>query len=978
MSLPLGLPVRTTLLEALELTATAAHPEPLNDRLRGLAWRMDEAGITGITPSGLIAAATFHRLMEAAALHWNSTVAPGRLEVTASALSAAGVPVEQASAAIAGAYAGLQHANTVLLVTELVILSVELRNRALVPLRPVFEAPELAAAPCVRLLEALQDGPDTTGGDSAAARCDGLFELLSAPLREAPDSLEAQLAWMGARWTWLPEDLSGAIGLARDVLLEENRPRGEGGPGEVPVPTFDSPLDADVEAFSPDRDWMSNVVLMARSTWVWLDQLSRKYERPIQRLDQIPDDELDTLAARGFTGLWLIGLWERSPASAEIKRRMGNPDAVSSAYSLHDSQIAADLGGESAWRDLSERAGRRGIRLAADMVPNHVGITSRWVYERSPFLLSTDHPPYPGYRFTGPDLSHDDRVRVQLEDGYWDHSDAAVVFRREDRQTGDVRYVYHGNDGTQMPWNDTAQIDYLNPEAREAVIQEILGVARRFPIIRFDAAMTLARRHVRRLWYPEPGDGGAIPSRAERTVSRAEFDRLMPAEFWREVVDRVAAEVPDTLLLAEAFWMMEGYFVRTLGMHRVYNSAFMHMLKDEENAKYRQTIKNVLDHSPQILKRFVNFQNNPDEEPAAVQFGTGDKYFGVATLMATLPGLPMFGHGQLEGYREKYGMEYRRAYWDEQPDEELVARHDREIVPLLRRRFVFSEVEDFHLFDLQTANGSVDENVFAHSNRGEGSCALVLYNNRWERTSGRIVRSTRGDTLVDALGLSDARLIAMREQRSGLEFLREAESIRQEGLYVELDGYQSQVFLAVWPVTPDADWLDLATALAGRGVPSLNEAREDLRVTPQLDEIAAALGASDATPTVATVAKVLRQAPPDLARRHLQQVALTVLDDPDATLATLLASEPNVWALPPSVRAWLGVNEHEGVQWFVAEPMTALIEGWAQLEALALEPDATPADIASRRTTLEEAVERSGYRVDRLLMALDGGALTSD
>ena len=63
----------------------------------------------------------------------------------------------------------------------------------------------------------------------------------------------------------------------------------------------------------------------------------------------------------------------------------------------------------------------------------------------------------------------------------------------------------------------------------------------------------------------------------------------MPAEFWREVVDRVAAEVPDTLLLAEAFWLLEGYFVRTLGMHRVYNSAFMHMLRDEHNAEYQRS-----------------------------------------------------------------------------------------------------------------------------------------------------------------------------------------------------------------------------------------------------------------------------------------------------------------------------------------------------------------------------------------------------
>ena len=68
----------------------------------------------------------------------------------------------------------------------------------------------------------------------------------------------------------------------------------------------------------------------------------------------------------------------------------------------------------------------------------------------------------------------------------------------------------------------------------------------------------------------------------------------MPQEFWRELVDRINNEMPNTLLLAEAFWLMEGYFVRTLGMHRVYNSAFMHMLMKEENDKYHDLIKNTL------------------------------------------------------------------------------------------------------------------------------------------------------------------------------------------------------------------------------------------------------------------------------------------------------------------------------------------------------------------------------------------------
>ncbi|MBV5336951.1 MAG: hypothetical protein J0653_02880, partial [Deltaproteobacteria bacterium] len=94
----------------------------------------------------------------------------------------------------------------------------------------------------------------------------------------------------------------------------------------------------------------------------------------ITRLDQVPDAELDRLASWGFTGLWLIGLWERSVASRRIKELCGNPEAHASAYSLYDYTIAEDLGGEAAFLNLKQRAWQRGIRLASDMVPNHTGI----------------------------------------------------------------------------------------------------------------------------------------------------------------------------------------------------------------------------------------------------------------------------------------------------------------------------------------------------------------------------------------------------------------------------------------------------------------------------------------------------------------------------------------------------------------------------------------------------------------------------
>jgi hypothetical protein len=92
--------------------------------------------------------------------------------------------------------------------------------------------------------------------------------------------------------------------------------------------------------------------MIAKNIFVWLDQLSKKYNRAITRLDQIPDEELDLLATWNFTSIWLIGIWERSSASKKIKHIMGNIDAVASAYSLYDYVIANELGGEDAFQNL--------------------------------------------------------------------------------------------------------------------------------------------------------------------------------------------------------------------------------------------------------------------------------------------------------------------------------------------------------------------------------------------------------------------------------------------------------------------------------------------------------------------------------------------------------------------------------------------------------------------------------------------------
>ena len=242
---------------------------------------------------------------------------------------------------------------------ELVLLALLHEDPALKSLRPLFDDAELRAQtpylPLVGCVESFAEHePPVEPLDMPVISC------LRAPVKASPDSLEDQVEYIRTHWAGiLPKWMMRRLLAARDVMREETWMRGFG-PGAVEALRlgreaieFGYP---EPEAFTRDADWMSTVVIIAKIVYVWMDQLSRRYGRAITRLDQIPDEELDQLARWGFTGLWLIGVWERSVASQHIKQRMGNPEAAASAYSLYDYVIAQDLGGEPALLNLRERA----------------------------------------------------------------------------------------------------------------------------------------------------------------------------------------------------------------------------------------------------------------------------------------------------------------------------------------------------------------------------------------------------------------------------------------------------------------------------------------------------------------------------------------------------------------------------------------------------------------------------------------------
>jgi hypothetical protein len=211
----------------------------------------------------------------------------------------------------------------------------------------------------------------------------------------------------------------------------------------------------------------------------------------------------------------------------------------------------------------------------------------------------------------------------------------------------------------------------------------------------------------------------------------------------------------------------------------------------------------------------------------------------------------MFGHGQVEGFTEKYGMEYYRPRYDETPDHWLVERHEREIAPLLHRRWLFAESTNFLLYDFFHDSGSVDENVFAYSNRKGSEAALVIYNNRYESTHGTVDFSAayadkgsghlRQQKLCDGLGMGtgQATILAWRDSLTGLEYLRLGNVLAERGLTLSLHGYQCHVFLD-WHelyATAEHRWDRLCDQLNGRGVPSLDDALMNLELQPVHDAL---------------------------------------------------------------------------------------------------------------------------------------------
>ncbi len=374
------------------------------------------------------------------------------------------------------------------------------------------------------------------------------------------------------------------------------------------------------------------------NTRVLLSGLSRTLNRPAT-LDDIPDQELDALAAGGFDWVWFLGVWQTGAAGRKVSSEnpdwrhefhqllpdFSDTDVCGSCFAIQSYAVHSEFGGNAARARLRRRINARGMRLLLDFVPTHTAPDHGWVSE---------HPEY---------YVHGTEEQLQRE---------PQNYARVATPEGPVVLAY-GRDPYFAGWPDTLQLNYADAGCQEAMASELVRIAGMCDGVLCDMAMLI------------------LPDVFERTWG------LRPLPFWPAAIARARASHPDFLFMAEVYWDLE-WTLQQQGFDYTYDKRLYDRLRDGDARPVRDHLRAEMD----FQRRSARFLENHDEPRAASTFPAGI-YEAAAIVTFFCPGLRFFHQGQMEGFTKKIPVHLARGP-EESPNAHLKEFYER-LLNCLRR-----------------------------------------------------------------------------------------------------------------------------------------------------------------------------------------------------------------------------------------------------------------------------------------------------
>jgi Alpha amylase, catalytic domain len=355
------------------------------------------------------------------------------------------------------------------------------------------------------------------------------------------------------------------------------------------------------------RRWASaeHPFLFEINTWAWLEGLSADANGRID-LGSVPETRWDVIAERGFDAVWLMGVWTRSPAGADVAMSdaalcasfaealpgYGPQDVVGSPYCVREYVVDPHLGGPAGLRSARDALARRGLGLVLDFVPNHVAPDHPWTVARPELFVQG----------TAADLAADPRSFIEV--------------------AGQVYAL--GRDPYFPAWPDVVQLNAFSAALRATVVDTLREIADQCDGVRCDMAMLVMNDIFTRTW-------------GERAGARP------PDDYWPTVISALHESHPGFRFVAEAYWDLE-WALQQQGFDFCYDKRLYDRLVHESAEQVRLHL--LADDSYQT--RLVRFIENHDEPRAASVFEPArERAAAIATLTQT--GARLVHEGQLEG-----------------------------------------------------------------------------------------------------------------------------------------------------------------------------------------------------------------------------------------------------------------------------------------------------------------------------------------
>ena len=494
------------------------------------------------------------------------------------------------------------------------------------------------------------------------------------------------------------------------------------------------------------KPWPLHPVIYEINTWVWLRELSQKYQKPVN-LATVPSKEWDQIASLGFDAVWFMGIWERSPAGIEIsmqnqglseefKRVLPDfwvEDNVGSPYCVRRYVVDEHLGGPRGLAEARQKLAARGLRLILDFVPNHVAPDHPWV---------SDHPEY-FVQGNADDAGNDPASFVEM---------GGTVFAR-------------GRDPYFPAWPDVLQLNAFQPELRQAVIETIAEIAGQCDGIRCDMAMLMLNNIFERTWGARAG--------------------VKPVDdYWTTVIPAMKAKWPEFRFIAEAYWELE-WELQQQGFDYCYDKKLYDRMEYGDVEIVSMHLLADLAYQAGMLR----FIENHDEPRAAGTF-PGGKGQAAAVVILTLSGAKLLHEGQFEGRRVRLPVFLGRRP-AEPVDHDLVAFYEHLLKAINRdvfrngewrlcERSGWPDNQTYH-YILAWCWVKEDERYLIVVNFSDGP-AQGRVHVPWDELSGKTWR------LNDVL--------------TGEIYDRSGDEMRDAGLYVDLGPWKYNLFQLQKEVTP--------------------------------------------------------------------------------------------------------------------------------------------------------------------------------